>query len=183
MAVDVQGNTAVLSKIGWDPTHENGTTMNRTQKQITEMLCALAAVVICGLLTPDSARAEYGDVVINNYSDKAGVRPVVFPHWFHRARFTCKVCHADMGFKFRAGGNEINMLKIIDGQYCGACHNGDVAWSIENCNLCHSGKPGTPTQVHEAATRPTQPPAAPPSSPSAKPAAAAPSTPATAPVK
>ena len=36
------------------------------------------------------ARAEYGDVVINNYSDEAGMRPVVFPHWFHRIRFRCK---------------------------------------------------------------------------------------------
>jgi len=105
-----------------------------------------------GLLVAASepARAEYGDVVINNYSDAAGMRPVVFPHWFHRVRFRCKVCHADLGFQFKAGGNEINMLKIIDGQYCGACHNGEIAWAVENCNLCHSGNPGTPTQVHES---------------------------------
>ncbi len=96
------------------------------------------------------ARAEYGDVVINNYSDAAGMRPVVFPHWFHRLRFRCNVCHADLGFKFKAGGNEINMVKIIDGQFCGACHNGDVAWPVENCDLCHTGKPGTPSQVHES---------------------------------
>ena len=95
-------------------------------------------------------RAEYGDVVINNYSDGAGMRPAVFPHWFHRMRFACKVCHADLGFKFKAGGNEINMVKIIDGQFCGACHNGEIAWTVENCNLCHSGKPNTPTQVHES---------------------------------
>jgi hypothetical protein len=62
------------------------------------------------------------------------------------------VCHADLGFKFQAGGNEINMVKVIDGQFCGACHNGDIAWSIENCNMCHSAKPGTPTQVHESTT-------------------------------
>jgi len=96
------------------------------------------------------ATAEYGDVVINNYSDAAGMRPVVFPHWFHRVRFRCKVCHADLGFEFKAGGNQINMLKIIDGQFCGSCHNGELAWSVENCNLCHSAKPGTPTQVHES---------------------------------
>ena len=94
--------------------------------------------------------AEYGDVVINNFSDKAGMRPVVFPHWFHRVRFRCKVCHADLGFQFKAGGNQIDMLKIIDGQFCGACHNGELAWSVENCNLCHSAKSGTPTQVHES---------------------------------
>jgi c(7)-type cytochrome triheme protein len=131
-------------------------------------LMLLAALSLVWLASP--VRAEYGDVVINNYSDPAGMRPVVFPHWFHRIRYRCKVCHADLGFKFKAGGNEINMLKVIDGQFCGACHNGDVAWSIENCNMCHSAKPGTPTQVHESTTQAlvirTSAPAA--SAPSAK---------------
>ena len=111
------------------------------------ILLAFAAIVA---FDTDDAHAEYGDVVINNYSDAAGMRPAIFPHWFHRVRFRCKVCHADLGFKFKAGGNEINMVKIIDGQFCGACHNGELAWSVENCNLCHSAKPGTPTQVHES---------------------------------
>ena len=114
------------------------------------VLLVCLALVVVDLLTPRNVRAEYGDVVINNYSDAAEMRPVVFPHWFHRVRFRCKVCHADLGFKFEAGGNDINMLKIIDGEYCGACHDGDIAWSVENCDLCHSGKPGTPTQVHES---------------------------------
>ena len=110
----------------------------------------LAVFALCATTAGDDARAEYGDVVINNYSDTAGMRPVVFPHWFHRVRYRCKVCHADLGFKFKAGGNEINMVKIIDGQFCGACHNGEVAWSIENCNMCHSALPKTRTQVHES---------------------------------
>jgi len=113
------------------------------------MAMALLAVLFAGIYL-EAARAEYGDVVINEFSDEAGMRPVVFPHWFHRIRFRCKVCHGDLGFKFQAGGNQINMLKIIDGEYCGACHNGDVAWSIENCDLCHSGVPETPTQVHHS---------------------------------
>lgn len=110
----------------------------------------LAIAIFIGTVMQRVGHAEYGDVVINNYSDDAGMRPVVFPHWFHRIRFRCKVCHADLGFKFQAGGNDLNMLKIIDGEYCGACHDGEVAWSVENCDLCHSGKPGTPTQVHES---------------------------------
>ena len=109
----------------------------------------LLALAVWAVAAPP-ASAEYGDVVINNFSDAAGMRPVVFPHWFHRVRFRCKVCHADLGFQFKAGGNKIDMLKIIDGQFCGACHNGELAWSAENCNLCHSGKPNTPTQVHES---------------------------------
>ena len=102
------------------------------------------------LSAPGMVTSEYGDVLINNYSDAAGMRPVVFPHWFHRIRFRCKVCHADLGFQMKAGGNQINMLKIIDGEYCGACHNGEVAWSVENCDICHTGVPGQPTQVHQS---------------------------------
>ena len=120
------------------------------KKSYTVTVLLLAALLVIFNSLPKQAEAEYGDVLINNYSDDAGMRPVVFPHWFHRIRFRCKVCHGDLGFAFKAGGNDINMVKIIDGQYCGACHNGDVAWSIENCELCHSGNPGTPTQVHHS---------------------------------
>lgn len=113
---------------------------------------SLIAGLLVGLwmwaAAPNTAHAEYGDVVINNFSDAAEMRPVVFSHWFHRIRFRCKVCHADLGFEFKAGGNKITMAKIIDGQFCGACHNGEIAWSVENCAMCHSGLPGTPTQIH-----------------------------------
>jgi c(7)-type cytochrome triheme protein len=124
---------------------------NQLFKTLSRWMINLGLIsVLCLTASIPLADAEYGDVVINNYSDEAGMRPVIFPHWFHRIRFRCKVCHADLGFKFEAGGNEINMLKIIDGEYCGACHNGDIAWSVENCDLCHSGLSGTPTQVHES---------------------------------
>ncbi len=109
----------------------------------------LGVLLTLGLMgVSQQSKAEYADVVINNYADAAGMRPAVFPHWFHRIRFRCKVCHADLGFKFKAGGNKITMAKIIDGQFCGACHNGEVAWSVENCAMCHSGIPGTPTHFH-----------------------------------
>jgi len=111
-------------------------------------IIALSVLIIA--FNPNSVKAEYGDIVINNFSDKVGMRPVIFPHWFHRIRFKCKICHADLGFKFEAGGNKINMNKIINGQFCGACHNGEIAWSVENCELCHSAKPGTVTQVHNS---------------------------------
>ena len=116
-------------------------------RRVYRRFLTVALVAMAASLT---VKAEYGDVVINNYSDAAGMRPVVFPHWFHRIRFRCKVCHADLGFKMEAGGNQINMLKIIDGEYCGTCHNGEVAWSIEHCDVCHTGKPGLPTQVHQS---------------------------------
>ena len=123
--------------------------METDNLRLLHSVLSLTVLAIMLFSNIPSAQAEYGDVVINNYADAAGMRPVIFPHWFHRMRFTCKVCHADLGFKLKAGGNQITMSQILEGKFCGACHNGEIAWNVENCNTCHSGKPGTPTQVHE----------------------------------
>jgi c(7)-type cytochrome triheme protein len=103
---------------------------------------------------------EYGRVVISNYSEKAGVAPVVFDHWIHRSKYTCRVCHVDVGFGMKAGASDIRAADNAAGQFCGACHNGrnvspagkkifescsnvnhkDVAWIATNppCIRCHS---------------------------------------------
>lgn len=108
-------------------------------------LMILAAVFTLTFAVP--ASAEYGDVVLNKSAEKEGVRPVVFPHWFHRIRFRCKVCHSEFGFQMRAGGNVVKMADIVDGKFCGMCHNNTIAWGPENCNLCHTGKPGLPSGI------------------------------------
>lgn len=118
--------------------------------RLLAILCRAGILSLLGLVLwgiPAATQAEYADVVINRQAEKNGMRPVVFPHWFHRIRFRCKVCHAELGFKMRAGSNTITMTDIIEGKFCGACHNNDIAWSPENCDLCHSGKPGLPTGV------------------------------------
>lgn len=100
------------------------------------------------LIDPVPVLAEYGDVVLNKKSEKEGMRPVVFPHWFHRLRFSCKVCHYELGFKMRAGANIVTMKDIINGKFCGLCHNGEIAWNTENCDLCHSGLPGLKSGIY-----------------------------------
>jgi len=106
-----------------------------------------AVVALAATIAPRPAPAEYGDVVLNRFAEKEGMRPVVFPHWFHRIRFRCKVCHFELGFKMRAGSNEVKMNDIIEGRFCGMCHDGETAWSVENCDLCHSGKAGLPPGI------------------------------------
>lgn len=107
----------------------------------------LTLLVIASLVPAVVAWAEYADVTINTRSEAEGVAPVIYPHWFHRIRFQCSVCHVDLGFKTGAGTTGITMEKLIDGQYCGACHDGNIAWSIDNCDLCHSGRPGLETGI------------------------------------
>lgn len=93
------------------------------------------------------AWAEYADVIINEKAEREGMAPVIFSHWFHRIRFQCSVCHVELGFEAKVGGNNITMDKISKGQFCGACHNGEIAWSPENCDFCHSGVAGLETGI------------------------------------
>lgn len=111
---------------------------------VAALLAGCAAI----LAVPGVVMAEYGDVVLNKRSEREGVRPVVFPHWFHRIRFRCKVCHSELGFRMRAGANDVLMADIIDGKFCGLCHNNEIAWGPERCDLCHSGKAGLKSRIH-----------------------------------
>ena len=97
---------------------------------------------LAGLVWLGEARGEYADVVLNRNSEAAGMRPVIYPHWFHRIRFRCKVCHHELGFIMRAGANQVTMGDLYKGKFCGMCHDNQIAWGLENCNLCHSGRAG-----------------------------------------
>jgi c(7)-type cytochrome triheme protein len=67
---------------------------------------------------------DYGTVILNNYSKQADVIPVVFDHWLHRAKFTCRICHVDIGFAMKAQATNISAIDNINGYYCGSCHDG-----------------------------------------------------------
>jgi c(7)-type cytochrome triheme protein len=99
-------------------------------------LILLLAAVISGLILTSSSYAEFGDIVLNTKAEamkKAGLKPVLFPHWFHRIRYKCKVCHEEI-FVLQKGANDINMGAIMNGEFCGKCHNGLVAWETLYCD-------------------------------------------------
>ncbi len=84
----------------------------------------------------------YGNIVISRNLPKSPMaavfKSVVFPHWWHRTVFTCKVCHSDIGFIMKAGANDIKMADIQQGKWCGTCHNGKIAFAAVFCPRCHS---------------------------------------------
>ena len=105
------------------------------------------ALVLLTLYIVNSAHAEYGDVILNNRSEKSGMRPVIFPHWLHRVRFRCSACHYAGGFKMRTGADDLHMSDINGGKYCGMCHNNRMTWGSQRCLFCHSGLPGLQTGI------------------------------------
>lgn len=100
---------------------------------------------------------EFGDVVMNNGSEKHNIAPVIFNHWVHRARYTCRVCHVDLGFAMDANATQMSEEDNRRGFYCGACHNGRTAFGplvrtatggeARNCDRCHSGGLNVPRET------------------------------------
>jgi c(7)-type cytochrome triheme protein len=96
---------------------------------------------------------RYGLVQLGNRAATAKIPPVSFDHWSHRARFTCRVCHVDVGFAMSAGQTGISASTNRSGYHCGACHNGKTRLAASvvfascsassdvdespNCRRCH----------------------------------------------
>jgi c(7)-type cytochrome triheme protein len=91
------------------------------------------------VLTLGAARAEPGDVgFVRKTPGTEDIPAAVFPHFLHRMQFKCHVCH-DAIVQMKAGANTIDMPAIQAGKFCGACHNGKLAFqaTFDTCPRCH----------------------------------------------
>jgi c(7)-type cytochrome triheme protein len=91
-------------------------------------------------IPPNGPFWSFGNVVMRSKSRAAGLPPVVFAHWSHRARYTCRVCHQELGFGMRLGDTGITRNQILAGKTCGSCHNGTTAFAAKDaasCKKCH----------------------------------------------
>lgn len=85
-------------------------------------------------------REEYGNLLLDRVSSRNGQQAVTFSHWLHREKFTCRVCHGELDFLMKSGTTEITERANRSGKFCGACHNGKIAFRHNgNCEKCHNG--------------------------------------------
>ncbi|MCM0081950.1 hypothetical protein L4X63_10140 [Geomonas sp. Red32] len=101
---------------------------------------------VLATIPPNGAYWEYGNVTMPHRSRKAGKAPVIFPHWAHRRYYTCRVCHLELGISMRQWETGITMRRNWKGEFCGACHDGTVAFSVapgpkQECHRCHLPNP------------------------------------------
>lgn len=91
-------------------------------------------------LPPLPAPEVYGNILIDRRSSARKVKPVTFSHWLHRRKYTCRVCHSELEFTMKVNTTEITEADNRAGRYCGACHNGRIAFRHNgNCDKCHNG--------------------------------------------
>lgn len=102
-------------------------------KSLKLLLIGLSLGVAAG-----TAIAVEGDVVFKRKGGEGGTPPAVFPHWIHRIRYKCYTCHPAL-FEMKAGANTVTMDEIMASKFCGACHNGEIAWGVafDTCSRCH----------------------------------------------
>ena len=123
---------------------------------IAVLVLATAGIIIAqtGVKKKRPLPYDYGKVVMNNYSEKAGLSPVVFDHWLHRSKFTCRLCHVDIAFAMKTGATYVKASDNMNGYYCGTCHNGKLFFQgrtifescskkfppddVKRCDRCHS---------------------------------------------
>jgi len=116
-----------------------------------------------GVKKKKQAPFDYGKEIINNYSEKAGLKPVQFDHWVHRSKFTCRLCHMDIGFSMKANESQIRAADNMRGYFCGTCHNGKMLYGgravfkacsrsfskeeAKTCERCHRTGPNEARQA------------------------------------
>ncbi len=119
---------------------QNG--LRKFQVLLCTVASVLAAPVTAGYfdLPKLPPPEQYGNILINRTSEANGVKPVTFSHWSHRMKYTCRVCHFELEFSLLLNTTEITEEAIKEGRFCGACHDGKIAFGYkeENCDKCHN---------------------------------------------
>jgi c(7)-type cytochrome triheme protein len=88
-----------------------------------------------------SCHTKSGGVIL--YTEP--VKSVIFAHESHDD-FGCESCHEGL-FKMEAlaaqKNDDFTMESLYQGNYCGACHDGDTAFASDTqCATCHIGVKG-----------------------------------------
>jgi c(7)-type cytochrome triheme protein len=96
--------------------------MRRRPHLLGRAALAALALGLMGMRYPPPH--EIGHLVLDQRARKAGVPGVGFDHYRHRASFTCRVCHVDVGFAMTLNESGITAKTNQGGFHCGACHDG-----------------------------------------------------------
>ena len=109
---------------------------------MVRMIMAAVAAVLCTLvILAGNASAVGPDKTITWAGGGKG--KVLFDGRKHAGKgYVCKDCHHGL-FSKKYGTAKITHAELKQGRYCGACHNGTLAFSTVDegkCFACHQGK-------------------------------------------
>ena len=121
-------------------------------KRILAVLSLMGVLLLSGVFIWASSQSadEQEPYDEDTYGPEAPIvwtkplKSVVFNHKEHTlaADLACDDCHDEL-FEMEAGAAEenddFNMASLYEGNYCGACHDGSMAFASDaNCGSCHT---------------------------------------------
>jgi len=101
-------------------------------------IIVLAMAVVMTLAFVSLSFAKKSDI---EFPAVAGEGKVTFSHEIHteKNKMACKECHPAL-FQTKKGADVLKMADMEAGKNCGACHNGEKAFSVKDqakCGNCH----------------------------------------------
>lgn len=101
---------------------------------------ALTVLALAAALPVMAAEKHGGEIVYTK-----NVKTVTFSHKLHveKKELSCDLCHArnfsEQALKAQES-EDFTMKSLMEGKYCGACHNGVMAFAANTrCGDCHTG--------------------------------------------
>ncbi len=133
---------AMQQGAGWHPAALSGEVLPVDKYGLTDWAAAVKQDKIKpkGSLDPTADEMPPLDLDIIIKSKSLYVKDVKYPHWMHTYWLKCEVCHATKGgaiFIPAKGQNNMTMVGIANGKWCGRCHN-KIAFPLADCNRCHT---------------------------------------------
>lgn len=115
------------------------------------MMVTIVAVALCTLVILAGNASAVGPDKTLTWAG-GGKGKIMFDGRKHAEKgYVCKDCHQGL-FSMKHGTAKMTHAELKQGHYCGACHNGTLAFSTVDqgkCFACHQGKKKKPTMPEE----------------------------------
>lgn len=123
---------------GWHPTAISGAGLPKDKYGLVDWAKLVRENLIKPKPSLDPDEEEMPPLQMDILIEAKGdfVNDVIYPHEMHTYWLKCEVCHPQI-FNPAKGSNNMTMMGIVQGQWCGRCH-GKVAFPLADCNKCHS---------------------------------------------
>lgn len=129
---------ALRAGSGWHPKALQAEILPKDKFGLVDWAEAVRKEVISpkGTIDPDEEEFPSMDLDVIIKTKSKFVKDVLYPHEMHTYWLTCDVCHPGI-FNPEAGSNDMSMVEISQGKWCGRCH-GKIAFPLSDCTRCHT---------------------------------------------
>jgi len=98
----------------------------------------VAIILVIGFVAAIAIASGTPAIIKMKRPPDATMPPSLLTHWKHQRSYKCYACHPGTFSQWKKA--VFDHVDMEEGKYCGACHNGKVAFRPDNedCEVCHA---------------------------------------------